>query len=87
MFWRVSDFKRVNKPWGNHRVLVAKIDIADGAGFIGLFRENADGRHSVCVHQANKKMIMALGFYWVDNTRESIQKALNAICDELIERG
>lgn len=85
MFWKVSDFKRVNKPWGNYRMLVSKIDIADGAGFIGLFRENYDGRFSVCVHQSNKKIITALGFYWVDNTPTSIQKALDCIFDELMK--
>ena len=84
LFWRVKDFRRINKPWGNFRVLVDKIDIANGDAFIGLFRENDDGRYSICVHQSNKKMITSLGFYWVDNTPASKQEALDRIFEELM---
>lgn len=83
-FFKVSDFVPVNKAWGNFRKLEAKIVIPGGKAFIGLFRENDDGRESISVHDArNDQHIVSLGFYWVD-TDENKQKALNAIFETIM---
>lgn len=82
-FWKVSDFKEVNKAWGSYRKLIGKIDIADGNGFIGLFRENCDGRESICVHQATGELVSKLPLCWVSSEKEK-QMALDKIFDTLM---
>ena len=81
--WKVKDFKKVNRPWGNYRKLVSKIEFAEGEFFIGLFRENDDGRESICVHKtSNGYGVSKLGLYWVNNDEEK-QKALDEIFDTI----
>lgn len=81
--WKVSDFKEVNKAWGSYRRLVAKIDIGNTGGFIGLFRENGDGRESICVHQDNGALVSKLPLCWVSSETDK-QKALDKIFDTLM---
>lgn len=83
-FWKVSDFKKVNEPWGNYRRLIGKIEIADGQAFIGLFRENDNGDLHINVHRKDGRMITAIGGFKVDNTRESKQMALDKLFDNLL---
>ena len=81
--WKVQDFKKVNRPWGNFRKLVSKIEFADGEFFIGLFRENDDGRESICVHKtSNGYGVSKLGLYWVNNDEEK-QRALDEIFETI----
>lgn len=82
--WHVKDFKRVDRPWGRFRKLVSKIEFADGEFFIGLFRENDDGRESICVHKtSNGHCLVKLPFYWVNGDDEK-QKALDGIFEAII---
>ena len=83
-FWKVSDFRKVNKPWGNFRRVIGELPIANSDGIIYLMEENDDHRKSIAVHdKRNGHQVVKLGFYWVD-TLESQQKALNCIFDTLM---
>ena len=84
-FWSANDFVKCNKKWGNFRRLVGKIQIFDTHGFIGLFRENDDGRLSISVHDdRNNYAITKLGMYWA-NTEREMQYALDEIYLKLME--
>ena len=82
--FKVSEMKKVNKPWGNFRRVVGELPIYDTPAVILVTRENDDGRESMAVHdKRNGHMIVKLGFYWVDS-EESKQKALDAIWNTLM---
>ena len=83
-FWKVSEFKKVNKPWGHFRKVIGEIPVLDTSGIIYLMRENDDGRETIAVHdKRNGHQIVKLGLYFVDSD-ESKQKALDAIYDTLM---
>lgn len=83
-FWKVNEFKKVNKNWGPYRKVIAELPIKNTPAVIYLTRENDDGRESMAVHdKRNGHMITKLGFYWVDS-ETSKQKALDAIFETLM---
>lgn len=83
-YWKVSDFKKVNKPWGHFRRVIAELPIENTDGVILLTKENDDGRESMAVHdKRNGHMITKLGMYWVDSEK-SKQKALDTIFETLM---
>jgi len=78
-FWKTSDFVPCNKPWGKFRRLVATIDVFETPAFIGLFRENDDGRLTISVHdRRNDYCITKLGMYYVVSEQDK-QQALDEI--------
>ena len=82
--WKVSDFRKVNKPWGNFRKVIGELPIANTPASILLMKENDDGRKSIAVHDMrNHHAIVKLGFYWVE-TEADEQKALDVIFDTLM---
>ena len=75
--WKVSDFKKVNKSWGNYRKVIGEIDVDFIDAIIYLMKENDDGRLSIAMHAKDSgKMYTKVGFYFVD-TNESMQRALD----------
>lgn len=85
--WKVSDFRKVNKPWGAYRRVIGELPILKTPATILLMKENDDGRESIAVHDMrNRHTICKLGFYWVE-TEADKQKALDAIFDTLMSVG
>jgi hypothetical protein len=83
-YWVVGNFKKTNRPWGSFRKLIGRIVIPGNKLFIGLFKENDDGRLSISVHAiSNGSMCTRLGLYWVNDNRE-IQQALDKIYETIM---
>lgn len=86
-FWDADDFVKCNKKWGNFRRLVGTIKVFETPAFIGLFRENDDGRLSISVHDSrNDHCVVKLGMYWVASKKD-IQYALDEIYLKLMNVG
>lgn len=82
--FKVSEIKKVNKPWGPYRRVIGELPIGNTDGIILLMKENDDGRESIAVHdKRNRHMVTRLGFYWVDSEKNK-QKALDAIWNTLM---